>query len=890
MNAWQLVRVHRGAAAVLALLVLTASLLVAGLPRGFEAAYDDALNVLTGDAVAPQVDVAVRLRPNIEEDEFHDRRAFTDLDQTLRKALPPTLARAVVPGGTSHQSAITWGTPVSGILGRDTPPQRFVDLAWVSNLDEKIRYVEGREPGPPRRLAAVPGNPELKDLPLFEIGLVEEAADIMKMPIGTTVLLGNSYTIAAQVVGLFEAADQSDRFWEHNAELKRVTVRPLPQADEPDLMAVGVIPDEGLRELNARRELYYSWVFGVDGSKINARNAPAMIQAIDDYRQIVEHQAGDHATGIAQIPAAMFELTTGLDQLLDRFLAQLRTAQTLMFLILGGLVVVALGVIALSIQLMAERMRAGLGLARARGGSIGQIARTGTGTVAMIVLPAALLGYAASYLVPGPITPIVHVSPAVIAVATILFAAARLAFAHRKPLLDSRDDLVVPKSSPRRIALELLVIVLALAGAYALRSRGLTTDVAELGSDPFLLLVPAALTLAAALITLRCYPYPLRLIVRLAGRRRGAVPFLGLTLAARSRGATSLPVLILLPALAVSVFGALVSGGIAETQRTAAWQTVGAQARIEREAEIPADVIEKVRALPGVTSVLPVAKGTAQVKTGGQTSTVLAMDLAAYRELVAGSPLVVPDPPVGDGIPALVSKSFAPYPSFEIGWHTRMKLTNVGYIEKLPGLAFETGNLIVMPYEGPKLAGLRDYTNILLVGGDVDQALLKRTVGLADATVETVDAARERIASAPLAQTIIASFTIVTVALAAYALAAVIIALVIGAADRARALSFLRTLGLSQGQARLLTVLEVAPLIVLASLAGLALGLALPAALGPGLDLSAYAGIAVTEFPLTLTTPILLAAGLTAVSILGAFGHATTGRRVATALRVGESA
>ncbi len=98
-----------------------------------------------------------------------------------------------------------------------------------------------------------------------------------------------------------------------------------------------------------------------------------------------------------------------------------------------------------------------------------------------------------------------------------------------------------------------MVVVLALGGAYLLRDRGLTTGVAALGSDPFLMTVPAALTVAVALITLRCYPYPLRLIVRLAARARPAVPFVGLTLAARARSVTALPVLILLPALAVEL-------------------------------------------------------------------------------------------------------------------------------------------------------------------------------------------------------------------------------------------------------------------------------------------------------------------------------------------------
>jgi putative ABC transport system permease protein len=74
--------------------------------------------------------------------------------------------------------------------------------------------------------------------------------------------------------------------------------------------------------------------------------------------------------------------------------------------------------------------------------------------------------------------------------------------------------------------------------------------------------------------------------------------------------------------------------------------------------------------------------------------------------------------------------------------------------------------------------------------------------------------------------------------LAVYALLTVIIALVVGAADRARAVSHLRMLGLSRRQAAGLTVLEITPLIVLTACAGFLLGIGLPSALGPGGDLS----------------------------------------------------
>jgi putative ABC transport system permease protein len=622
-----------------------------------------------------------------------------------------------------------------------------------------------------------------------------------------------------------------------------------------------------------------------------------VIPAVNDYlRTILTDRFGPVAYN-PRVGINPYELNTALPDLLKDFLNRLRTAQTLMFLILGGLVTVAGGVIALAVQLLAERMRASLALARARGASLGQILGAGVGAVTLAVAPPVLAGYVLAFLVPGPVTPAVHLGPALIALFALAFAAGRLAVNHRKPLNEHRDDVVARRPSARRTTLELLIVVLALGGAYLLRARGLTTEVLQQGADPYLMLVPAALTVAAALITLRCYPYPLRLIVWFAARARPAVPFVGLTLAARAKSITALPVLILLPALAVSVYGAVVGGALDSTQRVAAWQATGAAARVEREAELPADAIEKVRQVPGVRTIVPADKGTAQIGFGGKTATVLAVDLDAYRRILADSPLSAPRPAPdmgAPGIPALVSPDLANQTTFDIGWHVRMKLIQKGVITGgLPGVSFTENSLIVVPYDASKRAGARTYTNMLLIGGDgIDGAKLRAATGnRRDILVSTFGESLKRVTETPLSSTIKSSFVIVTIALAVYALFTVIIALVIGAADRARALSYLRTLGLSERQATGLTVLEIAPLIVLTACAGLLLGLVLPFALGPAIDLSVYAGdLSVSDYRLSGTTPILLAGGLAAVSVLGALAHAMIGgrRSLGSILRVGD--
>ncbi|GAA4199280.1 FtsX-like permease family protein [Microbispora amethystogenes] len=924
MNPLLPLRVHQGAAAVLALLALSASLLVAGLPRRFEAAYDRAAHALLAEDPAEATDLTVALSPAVLGEHITGEEGFRTQDRRWRALVPPSLTPILDArrGDDGRFAAKTFGTPVAAFLGPEKRrPAEYVNLGWVSGAERRVRYVEGSPPGPPATVASVPGHSELLDVSRFDIALPRAAAEKMDIPLGATLVLGHSHPVLARVTGLFEPIAPGDRFWRRNRDMAEVTTRPVAGGDSEELTITALTGEASLTELTGEgRDLVYVWSIAVDPSAVTARDAASVVEGVADYRRVLGVEAAKFGGGsFAEV------LDTSLGRVLTGFLARLATARALMFLVLGGLVAVAGGVIALAVQLLTERMRDALALARARGASLGQVVAAGAGTAALAVVPAVLAGYGLSFLLPamsGPGTPIVYAGPLVLAVATVGFAAARVALAHRTPLPVRRDDVAGRRRSPRRTVLELLVVVLALAGAYLLRSRGLTTGVEARGADPFLMLVPVMLTVAAALVTLRCYPYPLRLFARLAARARGAVPFVGLALAARAGQVGALPVLILLPALAVSVYGAVAGGTLEGAQRLAAWQATGAGARVERESGLPPEVIEKIRRAPGVRAVVPVDKGLAQLDLGGRNVTVVAVDLDAYRRLVAGSPLKVPSPPPDDAaaqstpvrttpaqgtpaqaasdqsIPALVSPDLAHLSTFEIGWRVRMRITKRGVVTGgLPGLTTATSNLVVVPYDASARAGTRPYTSTLLVrgsgsGGDgLDGDRLRAAEGgLPDVRVVTVEGSRRKITATPLAETIKDGFRIVTIALAVYALLTVVIALVAGAADRARALSYLRALGLSDRRAAGLTVLEVVPMIALTACAGLALGLALPSALGPGVDLGVYAGdLAVRAYDLDLTTPVLLAAGLAAVAVAGAFLHTLTGRRPpGSVLRSGE--
>ncbi|GAB3840644.1 hypothetical protein GCM10029963_09660 [Micromonospora andamanensis] len=108
------------------------------------------------------------------------------------------------------------------------------------------------------------------------------------------------------------------------------------------------------------------------------------------------------------------------------------------------------------------------------------------------------------------------------------------------------------------------------------------------------------------------------------------------------------------------------------------------------------------------------------------------------------------------------------------------------------------------------------------------------------ASVQTRRAYREDLDRTGANDVLSLAFTAGAVGGTALAVLAVGFAVVADAAGRGRMLSRLRTLGLSAGRGRRLLVYELVPLVLVAAVAGAAVGVALPRILGPTLGLSAF--------------------------------------------------
>jgi putative ABC transport system permease protein len=826
----RLLAAHRAVAALLAALVLSVSLLVAALPRALEASFDEGAHRLLSNSPPQLTSLSVILTSSYWTEPLNSIEQVVATDADWRAELPPALR-----GVTTDEKLISIETERQRILNRRN---QHLTLAWVSSADSAVRYVEGVPPGPKK------GN-------RFDVALAAPAAAEVGIKVGDVLKLDG---FSAKVTGLYERVNGAKAFWAHYDSLGRV-IRDLPVGAMEEQMYLAGLTDDSVAAADIRR--IYQWNMTVKPDAVTARNAESVRTGVTDFG----HRVNDSGSRVA--------LSTNLDRLMTQYLDRLSMTRALMAVLLGGLIVVCVGTIALAVRLLAERVRGDLALMRARGASLRQVTLMGTGAAALMAVPASLIGYLISFAVPGPVTPIVHIGPALLALAAVAFCAAWVASAHRKPLDQRRDDIVTARPSPRRIALEVLVVALGVGGVQLLRSRGLGTG------DPLLSLAPLLLALAVAVVTLRVYPLPLRVLVRLTARGRNASSYLGLTMAARAAAGVALPVLTLLPALSIGAYGAATVQGIDTAQRQAAWQRIGAEIRVEVDRDIPTDLVEKLRRTPGVDTVVPASVGPtiAEVGFGGRPATLVAVDLEAYRRLVAGSPLTVPRAPDSG---ALVTRDLSAMASFDVGWPKHMSVAPKGTVASFPGVDVSGQDLIVVPAVAGK-------ANTLLISGDADAVRAAVKTGIpSGVVVRTVDGELTDVAAEPLASALLTGLKVITVALALYALIGVAIAFVSRAPERARAHALLAVLGLTGRQARILTLLEVTPLLLLTTCAGIALGIGLPKLLGAGVDLAAYAGLPTGTPSLASQTPALVfAAGVVLIALVGSYlggGHAKSGR------------
>ena len=358
--------------------------------------------------------------------------------------------------------------------------------------------------------------------------------------------------VAVRLTGLFAPQDPAAAIWELDRRLLAAPTRLWPPGAQPPQEPVPIrqatlVTDQSGINVLTGQEL---GDFFAGETVVRLRLDTARLDA--DWAA----QAPDAVADLLGNTGLRTELRveTALFELIDEFQGQLAAGQAVAAVVTAGLVGVGAGLLALVAATAGNRRREELALLRARGGSWPTLLHWCLAEAALVVLPAAALGWLLHLPVPGrsdpALVPGLGAAPVTVAAGALLLVAVVLALGGRaRPVAAQRSELV--HYPPVRITIEVAVVLLAGVGVLVLHQRGLTRVG---GADPYLAMVPVLIGAAAGLLALRLHPWPLRLLGLLTARRPGVVAFLGLARASRAAPVTALPMVVLVLAVAVGGF------------------------------------------------------------------------------------------------------------------------------------------------------------------------------------------------------------------------------------------------------------------------------------------------------------------------------------------------
>jgi hypothetical protein len=889
----RLVRAQWVPVAALAVLMLVTALLAADVPARVAAGYDRAAATAVGDDA--DVTVENTLGSASGGGIAPDPGRIAALSARFQGLLPRDLKAVTGP----PEAAVSTATTLD-VNPRPAARRRLFAVSWYVQAGGKVRYVEGRPP----TTGAARGD-------VLQVGLGKKAAAAYGYRPGTELtLVGPAAPLRVRVSGLYEPVNAADPFWRTRQDL--ITSRLMEVGKEHTVvdMAAMLLDPTGYQALTRGpdRQLRYSWRFPIRSRLVTSARAEHLPTDVEALRSRT-------ASGS---PVLGWKVVTPIGQRLAAQPEQLGVARVILSLVLAGLAAVGAGVMLLAAGLLTDRVRPILALMRARGAALHQLAGTACGLAALAVVPAAVAGHGLGRLLDGgPPQRSSIVFTGALVVAVLALAAALVVLDHgvreRGGQADRRSDVATARPSKRRLVVEGLAVVLAVTGVVLSRQRALSGQ-ARLGTDPLIAAVPVLLAIALGLLVLRGYPYPLRLLGRLLRRSRSTVGFLGVAHAGRRGRSAALPLVVLLLVAAVAGFAVTVDARLRDAQRRATAYEVGADARIQNDGMDPG-VLAKVRALRGVTAVTPartILSAELRSATGSTGLNVVAVDLNAYRRMAGDAARLVPAAP-SDPMGALLSPAAAREVGsgrMELRWPSATRPITVrraGLAARFPGPDLGPAYMII-PY-GLLTGTERFPTTVFVRGHGLDEATLAATArsatplwassSLQGRYVWTRSAVLRELTSVPLTKVVRDAFADAGVIVAAYGALTLLLMLLVEARSRRRLVTYLRVLGLSGRQCRGLAVLEIAPAIGCAVVAGWALGLALPGIVGPLVDLRPYThGVAAARHlagPLTLLAPaaaLALAAALAAAvdaAVDAGVGATSGGRRrgPAGALRTG---
>lgn len=896
--AGMLLRRLRGEAGVILLIVVlvaSTSFAFAAAPRLFNRVADDAIRYAVRTATPTQRSLGAALTSTIAAASGEGVKPVQTYGDRVEKQFPASVLAIVDP-------PLLRITTVRMVVADPPSYDTRLSLRYQDGLPEASRLVEGRWPADRgTRLKTVPlsGPPTApgsmfadgEEVSILEAAISKAAATEVGVHVGDRLSIsldgsdsGNfraPYHLAPtqiEIVGLFEAIDESALYWSGDTGLLKVVQ--LGQPDNPVAGVTAYVPAEMYPNLVASRLPFrYEWRFQVNQDRLDASDIPRLQS---DLRRlgVVSGAGGTGATGTV-------EIRTGLPGILEQFAEQRARTETVLSMATLGPLGLAAAAIAMVALLLVRRRRATIALARGRGASARLLLGAQLWESVIIAGAAAVIGFLlAITLIPARATPLsAQLAIAIGAMATVVLVATSWSTARRSLGNLERDEAPVLRVSTRRLVIEGTIVFLAVGATLLLRQRGLGAASAggatgagadaAAAVDPLLAAVPVLAGLAAGIVALRLYPLPIRALGWLAAKGRDFVPVLGLRTIGRHPGAANLPILVLLLTAAFGAFASTLSTSIDRGQLTASYLDIGADFRVERIGLGTIPEASFVSAIDGVEAVAAglVDQSASFASLQGQRASIYlaAIDPAAYATVLAGSPadarfpqtMLAPPATDVDGalpgsatnpIPALLSNR-VPTGSTHLDPGDTFRVAVVGQFltfrvmerrETFPGIDARSP-FVIVPLGWAQAAFDRaPAPSVVYVKAsrDIGDELASAVTGagFAGRVISRYDT-YSALHDAPLEDVIATGYTLALIVAAIYMAMAIVGALVLSAAGRTRDLAYLRTLGVTSRQSLGLMIVEHGPPVVLALIPGILLGIAIAILVQPGLGLDIFVGI-----------------------------------------------
>ncbi|MEV6208890.1 ABC transporter permease [Kitasatospora sp. NPDC051914] len=491
--------------------------------------------------------------------------------------------------------------------------------------------------------------------------LPDELAQRLGVRPGDALVLTSSrnHTVTLRITGRYRMLPQGGAFWQGLAEPGRDVERVAALVPPAAFGSEPALADGALAEWVAVPDASGLRVSGLAG--LRARSAA--FGTGDPVRSVYRD---------APPPVGGTTVRTALPELLADTALPMLAARSSLYVPVTLLTVLAALTLALTARQLSDSRASETVLRLARGAGGGRLLLTAAAEWSAVALPAAFAGavLVAPLVMAG--AGVSAGSVAAVGVMLLVHGAAVLLPVARLALSGAQGGAVRRRSARRTAAqqagVDLALLLAAVLGYLQLRHYGgPVADPDRVGfgtwADPVLVLTPAAVLAAGALLLLRLLPPLMRLAERLAARSTGLVLPLGSWRISRRPGGPAASMLLSVLALAVCSFSATALASLGPSYRDRAAVVVGADLAVGG-GDLPSDRrFAALAALPGVRAVTPVVEArtdignlpvqTVAVNTGTaqQTLSPAGAALPALRADLADRPLAALLPLLRGGTP-----------------------------------------------------------------------------------------------------------------------------------------------------------------------------------------------------------------------------------------------